>query len=160
MSKARKLLLIAALGTGLFAVGASNAVAQSGDFRLGLEFGNPHAVLIVRPAPFDFRVGYNFTAGSEFLYLSADYRIVDALQIIDFVHLFLGVGAYAQFGATNPFQLGARVPFGLQVFLIDRTLEFFVEAAPVVQFVPSIGFNLASIQGWVGFTVRVPKFWE
>ena len=160
MLQVRKLWLSVAIAAALAVAAAGNVSAQAGDFRVGLEFGQPSAVLIVRPAPLDFRLGYNFLSGAEFLFLSADYRIVDAVPIIDFVHLFLGVGAYTQFGATTPFQLGARVPVGLQVFLIDRTLEFFVEAAPTVQFVPTVAFNLAAIQGWVGFTVRLPKFWR
>ena len=62
----------------LLALGAVGAWAKGpGGLRLGLEFGNPNAVLIIRPAPLDFRIGYNFAAPG-YLFLSADYRIVDA----------------------------------------------------------------------------------
>ena len=154
----RKSWLSAAIAVALVVAAAGQVSAQAGDFRVGLEFGQPSAVLIVRPAPLDFRIGYNFLWGSEFVFLSADYRIVDALPIIDFVHLFVAAGAYTQFGATTPFQLGARVPIGLQAFLINRTIEFFIEVAPTVQFVPTVGFDLATVQGWAGFTIRLPKF--
>ena len=75
---------------------ATVSAASKGSLRLGLEFGDPIAVLIIRPAPFDFKVGYSFDSNNPWLFLSADYRIVSGYQLIDFLHLFLGVGAYVQ----------------------------------------------------------------
>jgi hypothetical protein len=126
--------------------------------RLGLEFGNPLAVVIVRPAPFDFRIGYSFDETDPTIFFSADYRIISGYQVIDFLHMFLSVGAYTQLYLDNPdhtLDLGARIPIGLQVFLLNTALEFFVEVAPTVNFVPSIT-AFEDFQGYVGFTIRLP----
>jgi hypothetical protein len=148
------LILLLAVGT------ASASAANRSSFRLGLEFGDPIAVLIIRPAPFDFKIGYDF-GGNGWLFLSADYRIVSGYQVIDFVHLFLGVGAYTQiyFEDTDALELGLRIPVGLQVFLIDNVLELFLEVAPTVGFLPSIQ-AFPRWQGYLGFTILIPTFWK
>jgi hypothetical protein len=139
----------------LLTVAAFGAFAQKRSFRLGLEFGNPTAVLIIRPGNFDFKVGYDLRANGN-LFLSADYRIISGYQLIDFLHVFLAVGAYGQiFFNPADFELGARIPVGLQVFLLDSVLELFVEAVPTVRFLPDI--NWGGLQGYVGFTVRIPR---
>jgi hypothetical protein len=146
----------------LFAAAAiSVSAADNGSLRLGLEFGDPIAVLIIRPAPFDFKIGYSFEAANPWLFLSLDYRIISGYQVIDFLHLFLGVGAYTQlqfqdFSAT---QFGLRIPVGLQVFLIDNVVELFLEVAPTVGFLPTIQ-AFPRWQGYVGFTILVPRFWK
>jgi len=128
-----------------------------GGLRLGLEFGDPIAVLIIRPAPFDFKIGYDF-GGNGWLFLSADYRIVSGYQVIDFLHLFLGVGAYTQiyFEQAGDLELGLRIPIGLQVFLVDSVIELFLEVAPTVGFMPTIQ-AFPRWQGYLGFTVLLPK---
>ena len=140
---------------------ASVSAANKGSLRLGLEFGDPMAVLIIRPAPFDFKIGYSFDSANPWLFLSGDYRIVSGYQLIDFLHLFLGVGAYVQipFDQFDALELGLRIPFGLQVFLIDNVVELFVEVAPTVGFLPSIQ-AFQRWQGYFGFTILVPKFWK
>jgi len=141
----------------LLALGAVGASAKSkSSLRLGLEFGNPNAVIIIRPAPFDFKIGYNFTEAGN-LFLSADYRIVSGYQIVDFLHFFLGVGVYTHI-YFNPadFGLGARIPLGLQAFLVDNVLELFLEVAPTVGFVPTIT-AFPEWQGYFGFTILIPR---
>ena len=155
MKRSRKIVSIVLVLLALAAVGAS-AKGSSGGLRLGLEFGNPNAVLIIRPAPFDFKVGYNFTRDG-YLFLSADYRIVSGYQIVDFLHFFLGVGAYANiYFEPADFALGARIPLGLQVFLLDNVLELFLEVAPTVGFVPALT-AFPEWQGFIGFTILIPK---
>jgi hypothetical protein len=141
----------------LLAVSAAGVSAKSsGGLRLGLEFGNPHAVLIIRPSPFDFKIGYNF-ASPGYLFLSADYRIIDRYRIVDFLHFFLGLGAYTQiYFEPTDFSLGARIPLGLQVFLLDNVLELFLEVAPTVGFIPALT-AFPEWQGYIGFTVRIPR---
>ena len=139
---------------------ATVSAADRSSLRLGLEFGDPMAVLIIRPAPFDFKIGYDF-GGNGWLFLSADYRIVSGYPVIDFLHLFLGVGAYTQifFQQTDALELGLRIPFGVQVFLVDNVIELFLEVAPTVGFLPTIQ-AFPRWQGYVGFTILVPKFWK
>jgi hypothetical protein len=138
--------------------------------RLGLEFGNPTAVIIIRPEPFDIKIGYSFsdifgTGNMNFLHISGDYRVIDSYRIVDFLHFFLSVGAYVQIymaGGDTPNEgdtdiyAGARIPIGLQAFLFKKTLEIFVEIAPVVDFIPAINFDIGRAQGYLGFTIRVP----
>lgn len=146
----------------LFVVATSTvSAADRGSLRLGLEFGDPIAVLIIRPAPFDFKVGYSFEANNPWLFLSADYRIISGYQVIDFLHLFLGIGAYTQiyFQQADALQLGLRIPVGLQVFLVDNVVELFLEVAPTVGFLPTIQ-AFPRWQGYFGFTILVPKFWK
>lgn len=146
--------LLSALGAG--ALGA----ADQGSIRLGLEFGDPQVALIIRPAPLDFKIGYSF-ADNAWLFLSGDYRIISGYQLVDFLHLFLGAGVYAQFwfDRSDLLDLGLRIPFGLQVFLLDNVLELFIEVAPTVNFVPTLA-AFERWQGWFGFTLAVPRFWK
>jgi hypothetical protein len=156
MKKSVKVAVVLVVLLALAAVGAS--AKSKGGLRLGLEFGNPSAVLIIRPAPFDFKIGYNF-AGNEYLFLSADYRIISGYQLVDFLHFFMGVGVYTniQFDPGD-FNLGARIPVGLQVFLIDNVLELFLEVALTVGFVPGLKFLPDGLpQGYVGFTFLIPR---
>lgn len=140
----------------LLTLASLGAFAERGTFRIGLEFGNPTAVIIIRPGHFDFKVGYDLRAEGN-LFVSADYRIISGYQLVDFLHLFLGVGAYGQiFFGGGPFELGARIPIGLQVFLLDSVLELFAEVAPTVGFLPTIT-AFPQWQGYVGFTLRVPR---
>jgi hypothetical protein len=146
----------------LFVVATATVSASDrGSLRLGLEFGDPIAVLIIRPAPFDFKVGYSFDSNNPWIFVSGDYRIISGYQIIDFLHLFLGVGAYVQipFEQVDNLEFGLRIPFGLQVFLIDNVVELFLDVAPTVGFVPEIR-AFQRWQGYFGFTILVPKFWK
>ena len=152
MKRGLKLFTIVMVLLALGAVGAS-AKGRS-NLRLGLEFGNPNAVLIIRPAPFDFKIGYNFAAPG-YLFFSADYRIVNAYQVVDILHFFLGLGAYTNiYFEPTDFSLGARIPLGLQIFLIDNVVELFLEVAPTVGFLPALT-AFPEWQGFIGFTILI-----
>ncbi len=116
-------------------------------------------MLIYRPRAFDFKLGYNF-AGDEYLYLSADYRVISGYQLVDFLHFFFGVGGYTSFyfqdrtGDDGQFDLGAHIPVGLQAFLFGPTVELFIEVAPTVRFFPSIE-AFQEFHGFVGFTILI-----
>jgi hypothetical protein len=161
VKRAFKLVLILIV---LFVVTtATVSAADRGSLRLGLEFfGGTNvstAVLIIRPAPFDIKVGYNFAQDNRAVYLSGDYRIISGYQLIEFLHLFLSVGAYVQIaGDPDPFLAGLHVPVGLQVFLIDNVVEIFVELTPKIGLWPEPTFD--PWRGGVGFTVLIPKFWK
>ncbi len=157
MKKSLKVAIVLVILLALAAAGAS--AKSKGGLRLGLEFGNPDAVLIIRPAPFDFKIGYDFEAGNEYLFLSADYRIISGYQLVDFLHFFMGVGAYTNIHFDpGDFNLGGRIPVGLQVFLIDNVLELFLEVALTVGFVPGLKFLPDRWpQGYIGFTFLIPR---
>ncbi len=140
----------------LAAVAFTASAKTKGGLRLGLEFGNPNAVLIIRPSPFDFKIGYNFVPAGN-LFISADYRILDGMDIVDFLHFFLGLGLYVQLHFTpSTVDFGARIPFGLQAFLIHDVLEIFVEVAPTVGFIPTL-VAFPEWQGYIGFTLLIPR---
>jgi hypothetical protein len=127
--------------------------------RIGLEFGNPGGVIIYRPSDFDFKLGYNF-AGDEYIYLSADYRIISGYQLVDFVHFFLAAGGYGSFyfedrgGDEGQIDIGAHIPVGLQAFLMGPTIEIFVEVAPTIRFFPAIE-AFQDFHGYIGFTILI-----
>ncbi len=153
-----KRILVAACVLIVVTAGLAAADGLRGS-RIGLEFGNPGGVLIYRPNAFDFKLGYNFASGSEYIHLSADYRIVSGYQLIDFLHFFFAVGGYGSFYLEDrdddgQFDIGAHIPVGLQAFLIGSTLELFVEVAPTVRFFPSIE-AFQEFHGYVGFTVHI-----
>ena len=141
----------------LLLLAAAGASAKgSGGLRLGIAAGYPNAVLIIRPSPFDFKIGYNFADGAN-IFLSGDYRIINERELVDFLKFFLGVGAYAQinFDPTD-FNLGARIPFGLQAFLLDGVLELFIEVAPTIGFLPAFT-AFEDWQAYFGFTILIPR---
>ena len=140
-------------------IALSAAYGESSGIRAGLEFGEPNAVLILRLSPFDFKLGYSFV--NPFLFVSADYRILDGRPLFEFLHYFLSAGAFAKInftGSASAFEAGLRIPVGLQMFLMDGFLELFLEVAPTVNFMNLASFPLP-LQGYIGFTILVPKFW-
>jgi hypothetical protein len=155
----KKRFKIVIVGLLLLTCGVAGLSARD-SLRLGLEFGEPLAVVIVRPAPLDFRIGYNFQEDNPTIFFSADYRIISGYHLVDILHMFLSLGAYTQLylddAAENTLDLGARIPVGLQVFLLKSALEFFVEVAPTVEFVPTIE-PFKDFQGYIGFTIRLPS---
>jgi hypothetical protein len=128
--------------------------------RLGLEFGNPSAVLIYRPGNIDFKLGYSFVGDEQYGYLSGDYRIISGYQLVDFLHCFLAIGGYAAIyseergGDAGVFDLGAHIPIGLQAFLFGPTVEIFAEVAPVIRFLPSIQ-AFQELHGYIGFAILI-----
>lgn len=138
----------------LMAISVFDLAAAGGGVRIGAEIGNPSFVFIFRPGYFDFKLGYSMVEGDKNVFLSADYRIVSGYPLVDFLHFFLGLGAYFQlYMDDNPeedFNLGGRIPLGLQVFLFGSAIEFFVEVCPTVTLVPEPGFD--ELMGYLGFT--------
>jgi hypothetical protein len=56
---------------------------------------------------------------------------------------YVGIGGFlgiASGGGNSAFSFGGRIPFGLQAWVL-HPLELFLEIAPLVGFVPSIGIN-------------------
>jgi hypothetical protein len=153
-------LLVVAL---LAAVAAGASAAEP--LRVGLELGSPSAVIVVRPAPFDIKIGYDFTGigsdpGSNFFHVSGDYRIIDQRPLIEFVSFYFGAGAYMQImtgNADDTFVLGGRLPLGLQAFFLDGKIEVFLEVVPTLKLLPSI-VAFEDWHGFVGVTVPVSLF--
>jgi len=134
------------------------AGAQPDAVRVGVGLGNPTVALIVRPHPFDLRVGYDFLRPRDFLFVSVDYRVVDRYPLAGSLALYVGAGAFAavERAAPNRLRIGLRLPAGLQLLIRGDALELFVEVVPILEVYPGLAFNPAAIQGYAGLTVRLP----
>ena len=151
--RTKRVLIPAAFATLLAVLPAGLAEAQTGP-RVGIGFGTPNAVFIVRPSIFDLKLGYDFTEDNEFVFLSGDIRFVSQRHLGHYVHLSLGLGAYAKFYADD-LEGGGRIPVALSVLLLDNFLEFFVEVSPGIDFYPRAAISDDPLQAWVGFTLLI-----
>ena len=135
------------------------AGAQPGTLSVGVELGNPTVALIVRPHPLDLRLGYDFLRPRDYLFASADYRIVDRYPLTDSLGLYVSAGAYATVDRAAPdqYRIGLRLPAGLQMLVAAGAVELFVEAVPILEVYPGVAFNPAALQGYAGLTVRLPS---
>jgi len=52
--------------------------------------------------------------------------------------------------------VGARVPIGVQAFLLDGNIEIFAEIVPTFGFLPAPSV-FEVWQGWIGVTLPLPK---
>ena len=130
------------------------------DSRIGVGFGKPNYVLIYRPGNFDFKGGYDFTEGNEFVYLSGGYRFVDNRHLNGPLHFSLGIGGFGRFSFGDASSMetitgGMQLPVGMSVMVFDRFLEFFVEVAPGIDLYPRPGFADVPLQAWAGVTLQV-----
>ncbi len=134
--------------------------------RVGLELGNPSGVIVIRPAPLDIKIGYDFTGvasregGSDYVQVSCDYRFVDRYPLTSDLSLYVAGGGYLRVLTTDTqdnFVLGARLPVGLQVFVSGGMVEIFVELVPTVTLLPTI-VAFDDWQGFIGCTVPVSAF--
>lgn len=136
-----------------------HAQSRRGDTRIGLGLGTPNTVLVVRPHPFDFKVGYDFTEGNQFVYLAGDLRFVNLQPLAEPVHFSLGFGGYMKFymdseaGSDDFFEGGLRLPVGLSLLLLDDFFEIFVEVSPGIDLYPKPQFSDDPVQAWLGFTL-------
>jgi hypothetical protein len=116
---------------GLSAIGVYGSYGDSvGGVGLSLKFGS-FPVLGVK---------YNFSSNPYFG-LSADYYIIDSYTLVDSLSFFLGAGAYAGL-ASNYFDVGLRIPVGLQLWVVKK-LELYLSAVPEIPLFPTVGFGLA-----------------
>jgi len=127
--------------------------------RVGFGLGTPNTVLILRPGRLDFKVGYDFTGNDDYVFLSGDYRFINARHLSHFIHLSIGIGAYGKVyidqDDSMELESGARLPLALSVFLIDNFLEFFVEISPGLDFYPKLALSDQPVQAWAGFTLEL-----
>ena len=126
--------------------------------RVGLGFGLPNAVLVIRPVPWELKAGYDFTEGNEYIFASLDYRFVNSQPIVDNFHFSLGFGAYTRIlvpnGESAAFEGGFRLPVGVQYLIFADFLEFFFQISPGLDFYPKLALSDTPVQLWAGFTFR------
>ena len=80
--------------------------------------------------------------------VSCDYWVLND-HLVGALNYYLGLGAYAGFtvGGQSSFNIGGRVPIGLQIYPIKK-FEVFLEAAPMVLFLPSISLGYSARLGF------------
>ncbi|KGE71077.1 BAPKO_0422 family outer member beta-barrel protein [Spirochaeta lutea] len=97
------------------------------------------------------QIGSNFTS----IGVTADYWITNE-SLAAPLNFYLGVGGYLglSLGNSTTLSLGARIPVGLNIFIL-RSLELFVEVAPAlgVGFSDPVQFPQVGVQGAFGFRV-------
>ena len=77
--------------------------------------------------------------------------------LVEILNLYAGIGGFASIslGTSTNFDLGVRIPVGLNIFVLDP-LELFLEVAPAVGVTLGDNFNFPSwgLQSAIGF-----RFW-
>ncbi len=157
MTKRSVLVLIVMV---VLAAVAVQSVSAYGGTRIGFGVGTPNAVFIYRPSPFDFRVGYDFTEGNEFIFVSGDLRPIDNIHIAGPLHFSFGIGGYIKTfpeveNSEDMFELGTRLPFGLSLLFLDNVAELFFEVAPGFDLYPKPAFSDEPVQLWAGLTLAI-----
>lgn len=125
-------------GVGIFGDFMGNSTGGSGanlpGIGLTLKFGN-FPVLGLK---------WMFAQDSINIGASCDYWAVNQ-HLGGILDYYLGVGLYAGLGFGDPFRfnMGLRIPIGLQIWPVNK-LELFLEIAPMLNFLPfSFGYALS-----------------
>ena len=129
---------------------------------MGLGAGIPNAVIVFRPSPFEFKGGYDFTEGEEYIFLSGDLLLIDARPLVPPLRFSLGVGAYGKFIPGDEeeeedfsVESGVRLPVGVSVRTRDGFAELFLQVSPGLDFYPRLTFSDQPLQVWLGFTLEL-----
>ncbi len=75
---------------------------------------------------------------------SCDYWVVND-HLTGALNYYLGIGAFAGIGIAgeySAFDLGGRIPIGLQIYPV-KNFEIFAEFAPLVGFLPTLNLNFS-----------------
>ena len=155
----KKTLVTLVLLVILTVVAVQNVSAYGRSSRIGIGVGTPNAVLIYRPAPFDFRAGYDFSEGNQFIFLSGDWRPTGNISITGPLYFYFGIGAYGKLypeaAAEDMLEGGARLPIGLSLMFLDNVVELFFEVAPGFDVYPKPAFSDDPVQLWAGLTFAI-----
>jgi hypothetical protein len=147
---------------GLLAASAGAFAARSG-FALGAEAASTNFsswggrfVAHFPSVPLHFGLGGYIGAGGFGLDLTADYWVNHG-HLGSFFDYYIGLGGYLALN-TTPFwfSLGARIPLGIQAWVLGNDLlEIFLEVAPAWVPVSSGGFSALAfeVQPALGFRI-------
>lgn len=152
----RKILIVAAvLLIAVSMAGFTQTFGVGGAFSLDALGGLPSGAMLslkVPAFPVVWGLGLQLGGGTFNMGLTADWWLYST-NLVSFINLYVGPGLYLALPQT--FELGGRVPIGLNAYPID-VLELFLEFAPTLVFVSNRGINVPSfaLQGAFGF-----RFW-
>ncbi|NCN05965.1 MAG: hypothetical protein GW949_10085 [Spirochaetales bacterium] len=148
------ILLLTAGGTGLF---AKSAIGVSAGLPIGPGLAGSNVMLSLKIDSFPLLLGLGAQLGdSANIGITADYWITNP-NLTGILNWYLGVGGYLGIGIDSDVQvdLGFRIPVGLNIFILDRALELFLEIAPTISaaFEDPVRFPVIGAQGALGFRV-------
>ncbi len=151
----KKILLFAVI---ILIISSTSAFswAIGGSFGIDPLGGLPMQVMLsVKPPsiPIVFGVGAQINQDLFNVGLTLDWWLYQS-PLVGIISIYIGPGLYL--AVPDPFELGGRIPVGLQIFPID-ILELFLEITPALVFVSNrsgITIPQFALQGAVGF-----RFW-
>ena len=84
---------------------------------------------------------WNFGKDTSRIAGSVDYWVINS-HLTGNLDYYIGLGAYAglALGSNSAFDIGGRIPIGIQFWPVDK-FEVFAELAPLVGFLPSLGIG-------------------
>ena len=130
------------LGTAMCLFFAS-AQTSSADTGIGIQFGEPGNVgLSLRFSSLAIGVGWSFS-GDGFLAADIDMWL-NKSNLSENLDWFYGLGIGLRLG--DPFELGARVPIGLQ-WMAAKNIEVFGQIAPELQIINELKFKFGGAIG-------------
>ena len=153
----KKVLILAVLIIMFGAVNVSG-LAIGGSFALDFtDSAIPGGALSVRldSMPVMWGLGFSLGDNSFKLGITGDWWLYHS-PLFGIVSIYIGPGGYlnVQIGDNaNILDIGARIPIGFQIFLIEP-LELFLEIAPRIGLEIPLRFPSFGIQGAIGF-----RFW-
>ncbi len=131
-----------------FALGAEFAVTNLSGYGALLTFHLPGVPLM-------FGLGASLGQGYLDIALNGDYWLAEG-KLVSILDYYIGLGFTAAV-SVNPtaFAAGARLPLGLQIWPLGKTLELFLELAPAWIPFSSGGINAANfaVQSGLGFRI-------
>ncbi len=156
MKKIALLVLIALVGLAWGAFAAGNGFAIGAEFALTNLNGYGALLTFHLPSvPLMFGLGASLGPGILDLALNADYWLTQG-RLVGIVDYYIGLG-FTGTVSVNPtsVSLGARLPLGLQIWPVGKTLELFLELAPAWIPVTGGGINVANfaLQSGLGFRI-------
>lgn len=142
-------LILALTAPSLFSWGVGAA------FSIDAMGGLPHSALLsvqTPKEPFILGLGLQIGDGSINLGATADWWMLHN-ELTGIITYYIGPGLYLR--APEAFEVGARLPVGLQIFPIEP-LELFLEIAPAQSIITGGGIDIPdiSLQSSFGF-----RFW-
>lgn len=127
------------------------ALSQDKGFGVGVILGEPTGLSakawVSEQNAVDFGLAYSFRSKGYF-HIHADYlwHFPNVIESTERIPLYFGMGGRLAVGKGSGI-FGVRIPFGIAFWLRSAPIEFFLEAAPIVDLAPATG---ASGNGGVG----------
>ena len=127
------------------------ALSQDKGFGVGVILGEPTGLSakmwVSQQNAFDFGLAYSFRSKGYF-HIHADHlwHFPNVIESSERIPLYFGIGGRLAVGKGSGI-FGVRIPFGIAFWLRSAPIEFFLEAAPIVDLAPATG---ASGNGGVG----------